>query len=266
VLSIGEFSRLSHLSIRTLRRYHDAGLLEPAHVDEISGYRYYTPEQIPPAQVIHRLRELDVPLADVHRILRTPDPQVRAGLVAEHLQRLEDQLERTRSAVTSLRRLLRPEPADLHVELRQVPEMLVAAVEATLGHGELLDWYPVAMARLDAVVPEPAGPPGGSYDNELFTDGRGRALVYLPVASAPPAGRGVQTVLLPAVEVAVTTHPGEHDTIDVTYGQLGSWVVEHALAVAGPVRESYPVGPRDTSDPARWRTEIGWPVFRVAAG
>jgi effector-binding domain-containing protein len=68
------------------------------------------------------------------------------------------------------------------------------------------------------------------------------------------------------VEVAVTTHPGEHDTIDVTYGQLGSWVVEHALAVAGPVRESYPVGPRDTSDPARWRTEIGWPVFRVAAG
>ncbi|CAL9326169.1 hypothetical protein SUDANB135_07001 (plasmid) [Streptomyces sp. SudanB135_2055] len=51
VLTIGEFSRLTHLSIRTLRRYHEAGLLEPAHVDPSSGYRYYDPAQIPGAQV-----------------------------------------------------------------------------------------------------------------------------------------------------------------------------------------------------------------------
>ena len=90
MLSIGEFSQLTHLSVRTLRRYHDAGLLEPARVDEASGYRYYAAEQIPVAQVIHRLRELDVPLADVHRILRTPDAGTRGALVAEHLRRLED--------------------------------------------------------------------------------------------------------------------------------------------------------------------------------
>ena len=71
-------------------------------------------------------------------------------------------------------------------------------------------------------------------------------------------------VTLPAVELAVTTHVGAHDDIDVTYGELGAWVVEHLLAVAGPVRETYLVGPRDTDDPAAWRTEIGWPVFQVA--
>ena len=49
VLAIGEFSRVTHLSVRTLRRYHDAGLLEPARVDEASGYRYYSAEQIPAA-------------------------------------------------------------------------------------------------------------------------------------------------------------------------------------------------------------------------
>ena len=49
-----------------------------------------------------------------------------------------------------------------------------------------------------------------------------------------------------------------------TYGELGAWVVDHALAVAGPVRETYLVGPRDTADAAAWRTEIGWPVFTVA--
>ena len=51
--------------------------------------------------------------------------------------------------------------------------------------------------------------------------------------------------------------------MDVTYGELGAWVVENAMSVAGPVREVYRVGPREVSDPAAWRTEIGWPVFRV---
>jgi DNA-binding transcriptional MerR regulator len=104
MLAIGDFSRLTHLSVRTLRRYHDAGLLEPATVDDATGYRYYSADQIPTAQVIHRLRELDVPLPDVQRILRSPDPRARAGLVADHLRRLEADLDRTRAAVASLRR------------------------------------------------------------------------------------------------------------------------------------------------------------------
>jgi DNA-binding transcriptional MerR regulator len=265
VLSIGEFSRLTHLSVRTLRRYHDAGLLEPAQVDPASGYRYYIGEQIPTAQVIHRLRELDVPLGDVHRILRSPDPGTRAALIADHLQRLESELERTRAAVTSLRRLLRPEPAGVDVELRRVPATTVAAVEDDVELDDVLDWYAGAMAELDAVVHHPTGVPGGVYDNELFETGRGHVLVHLTVAEPPRTGR-VHPVTLPAVELAVTAHVGAHDDIDVTYGELGSWVVEHLLAVAGPVRETYLVGPRDTADPGEWRTEIGWPVFQVAPG
>ena len=68
---------------------------------------------------------------------------------------------------------------------------------------------------------------------------------------------------LPAVELAVATHVGEHDDIAVTYGEVGAWVVANALSVAGPVRETCLVGPRDTADPSQWRTEIGWPVFSV---
>ncbi|MGY2002639.1 MerR family transcriptional regulator [Blastococcus sp. SYSU DS1024] len=263
MLAIGEFSRLTHLSVRTLRRYHDAGLLEPATVDPASGYRYYTAEQIPTAQVIHRLRELDVPLPDVQRILRSPDPHTRAGLVADHLLRLESELERTRAAVASLRRLLRPEPAPLQVELRSVAATTVAAVEDEVAHDEVLAWYAGAMAELDAAVEGPTGAPGTLCDNALFERGRGHVLVYLPTAHPPRQGR-VHPVTLPAVELAVTTHVGEHDDIDVTYGELGAWVVANALAVAGPVRETYLVGPRDTADPSAWRTEIGWPVFRVA--
>jgi DNA-binding transcriptional MerR regulator len=264
VLSIGEFSRLTHLSVRTLRRFHDAGLLEPAQVDRSSGYRYYTVDQIPTAQVIQRLRDLEVPVADVQRILRSPDPTTRAALVADHLRRLESQLERTRVAVESLHRLLQPEPARLQVELRAVPATTVAAIEDDVDRDDVLTWYAGAMAELDAVVPERTDFPGGLYDNALFETGRGHLLVYRPAAEPPHIGR-VRPATLPAVELAVTTHFGEHHDIDVTYGQLGTWVVENALAVAGPVRETYLLGPRDTAEPTAWRTEIGWPVFHVSA-
>ncbi|GHE07216.1 MerR family transcriptional regulator [Klenkia taihuensis] len=263
MLSIGEFSRLTHLTVRTLRRYHDAGLLEPAVVDDVTGYRWYSVDQVPTAQVIHRLRELDVPLADVRAILRTPDPGARGRLVAGHLQRLEAELDRTRAAVASLRRLLRPDPAPVAVELRAEPARTVAAVSAVVDQDDVAAWFAGAVAELVAAVGGAAtGPLGGTYDDALFEQGRGRALVYLPTPVPPRAGR-VQPVTLPAAELAVTTHVGDHDTADVTYGGLGTWVVGNAMAVDGPVRERYLVGPEDSPDPAAWRTEIGWPVFRV---
>jgi DNA-binding transcriptional MerR regulator len=264
-LSIGEFAQLSHLSVRTLRRYHEAGLLEPASVDPASGYRYYAAEQIPTAQVIHRLRELDMPLAEVGRILATEDPDTRAALIAGHLKRLETELDRTRAAVASLRQLLRPDVEQLDVQLRTVPARTVAAVSGVIDVDEMLAWYDDAMSELDTAVAgnQRLGPPGGRYANELFTAGRGTVLVYRPVADPPTAGR-VGPLTLPATELAVTVHPGAHDDIDVTYGRLGAWVVDHALAVDGPIHETYLRGPRDDPAVESWRTEIGWPIFRLS--
>lgn len=266
-LTIGEFATVTHLSVRTLRRYHESGLLEPARVDPFTNYRYYLPDQIATAQVIHRLRELDVPLAEVKSIIATDDPYERAGLIAGHLRRLEAELERTRSAVVSLRQLLRPDAAALDVELRSVPARTVAAVTAETRLEESPAWFDTAMAELDAAFPpaERTGPPGGRYANELFTHGAGALTVFRPVRHPRRTGR-IEVVDLPAAELAVTVHAGPHDDIDVAYGRLGDWVVSHALSVDGPVHETYLVGPRDTRDPGRWRTEIGWPVFPIAAG
>jgi hypothetical protein len=140
----------------------------------------------------------------------------------------------------------------------------VAAVAAVVGHHDVEAWYAGAMAELQSTVGDRVtGPPGGNYDNALFEQGRGHVLVYLPTAAPPRTGR-VHPVTLPAAELAVATHVGKHEDIDVTYGELGAWVVENTMSVAGPVREVYLVGPRDAPDPAAWRTEIGWPVFRVS--
>src|SRR6202023_810874 len=63
--AIGDFSRATHLTVKTLRHYHETGLLEPAHIDPQTGYRRYTTDQIPVAQIIRRFRDLDMPLHEL---------------------------------------------------------------------------------------------------------------------------------------------------------------------------------------------------------
>ena len=89
VLTVGDFSRATHLSVKTLRHYHQVGLLEPAEVNPDTGYRYYSAGQIPTAQVIRRLRDLEMPVADVKAVLAAPDASARNLLIAAHLDRLE---------------------------------------------------------------------------------------------------------------------------------------------------------------------------------
>ena len=267
VLSIGDFSQITHLSVKTLRRYHEGGLLEPAEVDRQTGYRYYSTDQVPTAQVIGRFSELGMPVREVADVLATTDPDARSALIGRHLERLENQLDETRAAVSSLRRLLEPGLAPIDVELRASPSITVAAIRATVSHDEVFAWYEQAMAELDSTVADagltPTGPIGGLYDNELFTEDRGGAVVYVPVASPPTLGR-VERFVVPAAELAVTVHRGAHDDIDESYGALGTYITEQAMAVAGPVRETYLVGPRETADATAWRAEIGWSIFRTS--
>ena len=87
-LSIGDFSRMTFLSVKTLRHYHEVGLLAPAEIDAHSGYRYYTPDQVGSAQLIRRLRDLDLPVPQVREVLAAPDASTRDAVIAEHLDRM----------------------------------------------------------------------------------------------------------------------------------------------------------------------------------
>jgi DNA-binding transcriptional MerR regulator len=99
--TIGDFSRATHLMTKTLRHYHETGLLEPAHIDPQTGYRHYTTDQIPGAQIIRRFRDLDMPLNDIRAVLSAPDVQTRNALIAAHLKHLESDLARGRVAPES---------------------------------------------------------------------------------------------------------------------------------------------------------------------
>src|ERR1700747_133353 len=81
-VSVGRFATMTHLSVKTLRHYHQVGLLEPAEVDPHTGYRYYALEQLPTAQLIRRLRDLRMPVADVRAVLVAGRPAERVIFIA----------------------------------------------------------------------------------------------------------------------------------------------------------------------------------------
>ncbi|WP_086868725.1 MerR family transcriptional regulator [Streptomyces viridochromogenes] len=268
-LTIGEFSRITHVSIRALRRYHEQDLLVPAQVDPVTGYRYYAPEQVRAALTIRRFRDLDLPLADLRRFLHAESAGAGAAgheaaqqVVAAHLRRLEDRLGRTQRAVEALRELLDPE-AERTVSRDDLPPQHVFAVSLDVPPDAGLSWYDAAMRDLDtAAGRRPVLPPGGRYAHELFTEGHGHATVYLPaeLPLPPDAPPSVRELRLPRRSAVVATHAGPHDDLDLTYGALGTYAARNGLRSQSLVEEVYLVGPRDTDEPRRWRTLVAWLV------
>lgn len=265
-VTIGDFSRASHLSVKTLRHYHEVGLLEPSDVDPDNGYRYYSEDQIPAAQVIRRLRGLQMPLAEVKSVLAASDSDARNRLIVEHLDRLELELEQTRTAVEELRSLLeRPEGAE-PIEHRTVPPTPAVGIQQTVDRGDVFTWWQGALGELQATVKaqrlKATGPSGGLYANELFQYGRGAATVFIPADGSVKAIGRVAPLSVPGAELAVTRHHGSPADIDLSYGSLGAYVMKHEISVDGPLREYYLAGFLDTDDQDKWETEIGWPIFR----
>jgi DNA-binding transcriptional MerR regulator len=253
--------------VKTLRHYHEVGLLEPAEVDPASGYRYYRTAQVPTAQVIRRLRDLEMPVEQVSAVLVADDLEARNALIAAHLQRMEDQLAQTQAAVALLRSLVESPAAPISVEHLEVAAVSAVAIRETVAREDLADWWAAGFAELRSHMAdsglEAGGPPGGLFSGELFEQALGEAVLFIPVdGRVPSAGRARATVIAPG-ELAVAVHKGSHADIDRTYGALGTYVAEHAIGIEGPVRERYLVSRLDTPDVSKWRTEIGWPIFQT---
>jgi DNA-binding transcriptional MerR regulator/effector-binding domain-containing protein len=268
-LTIGDFSRATRLSVKTLRHYHRVGLLAPADVDADTGYRRYTTDQLPTAQVIRRFRDLNMPLDRIHAVLEAPDLRRRNELISAHLASLEQTLAHTQSAVSSLRDLLARPPAAAPISHRRVDATMTAAVTAVIAVGDFVPWYLGALGELHATLEaqgiRSSGPTGGIYTPELFTDERGEVTAFVPTATEIPRLGRVEPLVVPAAELAVIEHRGSFADVDLAYGTLGTYVASHELRLDGPIREYSLVGRQDTADENAWRTEICWPIFSTGA-
>ncbi|HEX6443526.1 MAG TPA: MerR family transcriptional regulator [Streptosporangiales bacterium] len=272
-LSIGDFSRMTYLSVKALRHYHDVGVLEPAEVDAATGYRFYAPSQVGVAQMIRRLRDLGMPLDDVRTIVRAPDRATREQALVAHLQRMERQLQETQETVASLRTLLQRRPQEPHVERRRIAATPAVAIAERVRGDDAVAWWVDAFTVLHRCVRDAglarSGPDGALFPVEFFTDEEGDLVAFVPLA-APVGYRAwlperVAAVEIPAADVAVTVHDGPFGDLDRTYGALGTWVLERAAGAPGPIREYYlPTG--DADDLLAHTTEVCWPVRPTAAG
>lgn len=269
-IAIGDFSRMTHLSVKALRHYHEVGLLAPAEIDQYSGYRFYEPGQVTTAQVIRRFRDLGMPLDDIRALLAAPDVGGRTEVIIAHLRRMESQLTETQAAVASLRSLLERPRQPVTVEYRKVGPALSVAIAERVGEADIEAWWGAAFSELYTVLQSagaaPAGPAAALYPAELFETEIGEVVAFVPTGTSVRSDGRVRMLEVPAAELAVAVHHGPFADLDQTYGALGTYVTEREIGVEGPIREYYLVSPFDTPDEAKHLTEVCWPVFQTAAG
>jgi DNA-binding transcriptional MerR regulator len=267
LLPIGMFSRASLLSVKALRTYHEAGILVPARVDPATGYRTYHAGQLTDAEVIRRLRALDLPLDQVREVVRARDPEVTRRVLAEHAAAMQDRLDQVTRIVGELQEGIERPGDHTPVHVRDEPGFHTLAVRGEVPESRFAEWLGEAYATLSALCEHagiaPAGPVGALYPGIIEDEAAEPIEAYVPIgAPAPlPASRGpVVLSEVPAARVAVLVHVGPYETLGDTYRRLGIWVAHHARPSDLPVREIYLVSYEETADTDRFRTEIHWPI------
>ncbi len=150
-MPIGSFAQRSGLTASALRFYADSGLLPPAATDEVSGYRYYSPDQVERAVTLRRLRAIDMPLAAVETVLDTgPGEAIR--LIDEHLAKVAEDAARAHRTAAAVKAGLAPDHTQPLAALKG--PILAAAVEQVLTATAADAEFPVLGGLLLEATPE----------------------------------------------------------------------------------------------------------------
>ena len=213
VLTIGEFSRASRLSAKALRLYDELGLLRPARVDPLSGYRFYAPGQLDRARLVAWLRRLGMPLARIRLVCDAASPAVAAAEVAAFWAQAEADHASRRDLAAFLTRYLEGEEApmahaDSGLAIRYAAgsdtgrrraanqdsayagARLLAVADGMGGAGHL-----ASAAAIDALKPLETAPPAGDLLNALENAVQQAGAAVADIAAGEPARAGSGTTL-----------------------------------------------------------------------
>ncbi|MFF3613573.1 MerR family transcriptional regulator [Streptomyces sp. NPDC002580] len=277
LLTIGAFASRARLSAKALRLYDRLGLLPPAHVDEVSGYRYYRAEQIERARLVALLRRLDMPLARIADVVEAPGPDA-AALLAAYWADAEARFASQRALAEHLRGRLSGRSSAMYekfvVETAEVPERVVLTERRHLLAPELPVWIPGSLGRLEEGAREAGGvtgPPFVVYHSEVSMESDGPAEACVPVtdetaarAWAQARGRaaGATVRVEPARTVAyvrITKAQVTHPRILTAFEAVENWIGERGLSVDGPCREIY-FADWDAAGPEDAVCDVAFPV------
>ncbi|MFH2040371.1 MAG: MerR family transcriptional regulator [Chloroflexota bacterium] len=270
MIRIGLFSRFSQVSIKTLRYYDEQGLFHPAKVDEWTGYRYYTFDQLPRLYRILALKEMGFPLEQIGHLLKeelSPD-QMRGMLRTRQLEiqtRLEEEKERL-ERVKSWLELMDKEHkmSQLEVVIKQIKPLKVAGLRGIIPAysqqlalwGELEGY--LAMHRI-----RPTGPCFTQFFDDEYKESDVDAEVCEPIDADPPEHKRIRVYTLPEVMVASAIHNGPYKTLNSAIQDMLRWIEMNGYHICGPEREIYLRAGRNGSqtDP-KTVTEVQFPVSK----
>ena len=239
---IGDFSRLSQVSVKTLRFYDEIGLLKPSYVDHLTGYRYYAAGLLSRLDRILMFKELGFSLEEIGPLL---EGDLNAAQMGEALRRKREELavriERERRRLARIEECVRlveqnGGAPDYQIRIKQVPRQWVAS------RRDRIDSYDEADSLFDEIHRHlkkhgAAGPSAAIWhacahqNREIDCE----AVVFLN-SSVPESGR-VKVYELPANEVACVIHQGSDETVIPAYAAVRSWARSRGYAITGPNRE-----------------------------
>jgi DNA-binding transcriptional MerR regulator len=263
MLSIGEFSRVTSLSIKTIRLYGEKGLLPPAEVKDGSGYRYYDAQSVERARVIQALRVLEFSLADIAEILEAGEDEAdivsyleqHKDAIARKLARYQHIHRALETIVKNEREAAMTDQASV-VEIREktVGELLVAGIR---GKGVYTD-AGQRFGRLGRAVGRfIAGKAMGLYYDGEFKEQDADFECCFPIRKAVEK-EGIHVRTLPGGRCVSLVHVGPYSELGRSYARVFEYVRTKKLEPRIPSREVYLKGPGMIfkGNPRKYLTEI----------
>ncbi|MBI1901787.1 MAG: MerR family transcriptional regulator [Planctomycetia bacterium] len=261
--SIGEFSKITGLSVKTLRFYHEQGVLKPTCVDDQTGYRYYDDTKIETARVIRALRDLEVPLDDVAEILRSHEDE---GDVLEFLERHRQAMEAKLRQLTMIRASLdriilqqrearrAMQNATFEVQEKVVDSLLIAGVRMQGRYSECGKGFSQIGRRMGRYI---SGKPLLLIYDAEYKEDDADFEACMPV-SKETTTEGISVRPLAGGRCVSLVHLGPYEELGRSYAKILDYVKRKGYKLRSPCREVYLKGPGMIfkGNPKKYLTEI----------
>jgi DNA-binding transcriptional MerR regulator len=264
LLSTGAFANLSRLSLKALRLYNQLDILRPLHTDPQTGYRYYGPAQLPRARMIRNMREMDMPLAEIRRVLAMADvSQAQAELVIhQYLELRTRQLEQIQKLARQFIQQLKPEAnkMSLEVEVKEIPTQQIVSITRHhtvdgLGKQEEKD-IGALFSLANDLGARTFGAPFGIYHGPVNETEDGPVETCLAVDGKVEGRADIEVKQLEGGKAACVVITGEqchYPELLGAYDAAADWIQKNGYETTQPPREVWYTGP---GPDAKW--EIVW--------
>ncbi len=282
MLKIGDFSKLSQVSVKTLHYYDQIGLLKPAKTDRFTSYRYYTFDQLPRLNRILALKDLGFTLEQIAILLdeNLPAAQIRGMLrmrQADIHQQMEHMQTRLMQVEVRLRQIEQENTMSTYdVVLKKIEPQMVAAIRDIVpSFGEQSSLWKEMAIYLKNHNARASDPSLTIYYDTEYREQDVDLETASPVTSRPPSTQRVSVREIAGVEkMACVIHRGPYEAIGDAYAALMNWIEANGYRIIGPNREVYlrcPDNDYEDSeligyadyvalDPEDYVTEIQFPV------